>query len=140
MAKVVRALEALVLVFFVLFAAQACGDDPAGASGGPPDQPPPSNPQPEPDAKQRTIGPEGGEVTSADGRVELIVPPGALSSPQQITIAEADPAGSAGRGARCSRPPSDRSSTSSGRAASRSRSRSESRSAPTKGRFRPTAP
>lgn len=34
----------------------------------------------------QTIGPEGGEVASSDGRVRVIIPPGALSSSTQIKV------------------------------------------------------
>ena len=46
-----------------------------------------------------TVGPEGGVVTSRDGRVTLDIPPGALQSEVVVTIEEVDegPEGSIGR-------------------------------------------
>jgi len=38
-----------------------------------------------------TIGPEGGEITSADGKLTLTFPPGALSEDTEITIRRIDP-------------------------------------------------
>ncbi|MFO0726155.1 MAG: hypothetical protein U1E65_20395 [Myxococcota bacterium] len=44
-----------------------------------------------PDVSVRTIGPEGGELRSLDGRLRLSIPAGALSQPTEMTIEAVPP-------------------------------------------------
>jgi hypothetical protein len=38
------------------------------------------------------VGPAGGSVSTADGRLTMVIPPGALAGPQTITVGAVDPA------------------------------------------------
>ncbi len=62
----------------------ACGGGGDGGTGGTPATSPP--------AGSAVIGRDGGTVTSADGKVKLVIPAGALGNSETITIESIDPA------------------------------------------------
>jgi hypothetical protein len=83
------------LIVSILFV--ACGDDGGAAFDDPADAgeaaeqgSPPSVAHGEPlgEPLTQTIGPEGGELRSSDGRLSLTVPPGALAEPTLIGVLE----------------------------------------------------
>lgn len=77
----------------------AAGPGPTPPAPGPAPDPPPAPPPPSaagPTVTPRgtaegfvaaeTVGPAGGTVSSAGGRLEILIPPGALAAPTEITI------------------------------------------------------
>jgi hypothetical protein len=66
----------LAILVLSLFLFLTCNDDGGGGEGG---------------TSRETIGPEGGEITSADGRLTLTFPPDAFSEDTEITIREINP-------------------------------------------------
>ncbi|BDP44029.1 hypothetical protein DAETH_39980 (plasmid) [Deinococcus aetherius] len=74
---------------WLLSAALVACNTPSGGNPLPnPPAPAPTFPAGTPtgEATRTTVGPEGGTVTSADGRLKVSIPAGALSSPTEITV------------------------------------------------------
>jgi len=66
----------------------SCGND--SPTGTDPDPDPTPDPGPAPNVVSKEIGPDGGEITSADGLLTLTFPAGALGNTETITIAPLD--------------------------------------------------
>jgi len=66
----------------------SCGND--NSTGVDPDPDPTPDPGPAPNVVSKEIGPDGGEITSADGLLTLTFPAGALGNTETITIAPLD--------------------------------------------------
>lgn len=84
----------LCVLFLVLILLISCGND--NSTGPDPDPDPGPDPNPTTNVVSKEIGPDGGEITSADGLLTLTFPSGALANEETITIAplEADSLGS----------------------------------------------